>query len=94
MRDAVEDGGDQPQEGGERNGAWGFGPWTRVIEDGLVDDADQLRNRATRLFALAQKAREEGHLDYAEELTRLAIEAVGQAVTMERRRIAHSEMAH
>jgi hypothetical protein len=59
-----------------------------------VDDADQLRNRATRLLALAQKAREEGHPDYAEELTRLATEAVGQAVTMERRRIAHNEMAH
>ena len=34
-----------------------------------MDDTDQLRNRATRLFALAQKAREKGHPDYAKELT-------------------------
>jgi hypothetical protein len=59
-----------------------------------MDDADQLRNRATRLFLLAQKAREEGHPDYAEDLTRWAGEVVGQAVTAERRRVAHSELAH
>jgi hypothetical protein len=58
-----------------------------------MDDAGQLRNRATRLFLLAQKAREEGHPDYAEDLTRWAGE-VGQAVTVERRRVAHSELAH
>jgi len=66
----------------------------KSIEDGLMDDTDQLRNRATRLFALAQKAREKGHPDYAKELTWLASETVGQAVTMERRRVAHSELAH
>jgi hypothetical protein len=64
------------------------------IEDVLMDDADQLRNCVTRQFALAQKARDEGRSDHAEELTRLAGEAVGQAVTIERRQIAHSEMAH
>jgi hypothetical protein len=64
------------------------------LEEGIMEDTDQLRNRATRLFALAQKAREDGLPDYAEELAQLATEAVGQAVTIERRRIAHSELAH
>ena len=39
-----------------------------------MDDADQLRNHATRLFALALKVREDGHPDYAEELAQLASE--------------------
>ena len=34
-----------------------------------MDDADLLRNHATRLFALAEKARQKGHPDYADELT-------------------------
>jgi hypothetical protein len=37
-----------------------------------MDDADQLRNRATRLFALAARSRQEGYSDYAEELDSLA----------------------
>ena len=50
-----------------------------------MDDADLLRNRATRLFALANKARQQGHPDYAEELTNLAREVVRHAVMIERR---------
>jgi hypothetical protein len=50
-----------------------------------MDDADQLRGRATRLFALALKAQDDGHLEYAEELTKLASEAMNQASDMERR---------
>ena len=46
------------------------------------------------LFLLAQKAREEGHPDTRRSLTRWAGEVVGQAVTVERRRVAHSELAH
>jgi hypothetical protein len=49
------------------------------------DDVRQLRNRATRLFALAIKMREDGHQLYAEELIKLASEALAQAVAMERR---------
>ena len=43
-----------------------------------MDDADQLRNHATRLFALALKVREDGHPDYAEELAQLASELVSK----------------
>jgi hypothetical protein len=50
-----------------------------------VSDADQLRNRATRLLALAPKARDDGHTHYADELTQLASEAFEQATDMERR---------
>ena len=42
-----------------------------------MDDADLLRNRATRLFALAERARQQGHPDYADELSKLAREVVG-----------------
>ena len=48
-----------------------------------MSDAVQIRDRASRLFALALKARENGLLDYAEQLTQLASEAVEQAATME-----------
>ena len=50
-----------------------------------MDDADSLRNHATRLFALAEKARQKGHPDYADELTNLAREVVRHAVMIERR---------
>jgi hypothetical protein len=50
-----------------------------------MDDADLLRNHATQLFALAEKARQKGHPDYADELTRLAREVVRHAVMIERR---------
>ena len=42
-----------------------------------MDDADLLRNRATRLFALATRSRQEGYSEYAEELDSLAREVVG-----------------
>lgn len=54
-----------------------------------TSDADQLRDRATRLLALALKARDDGHPQYADELTRLASEAFDQATDMERRLIPH-----
>jgi hypothetical protein len=50
-----------------------------------MSDADQLRDRATRLLALALKARDDGHPQYADELTQLASEAFDQATDMERR---------
>jgi hypothetical protein len=50
-----------------------------------MSDADQLRNRATRLLALALKARDDGHPQYADELTQFASEAFEQATDMERR---------
>ena len=50
-----------------------------------MSDADQLRARATRLFALALKARDEGKTAYADELTKLASEAFDQATEIERR---------
>ena len=50
-----------------------------------MDDADLLRNHATRLFPLAEKARQKGHPDYADELTSLAREVVRHAVMIERR---------
>jgi hypothetical protein len=50
-----------------------------------MDDADLLRNHATRLLTLAERARQQGHPDYADELTTLAREAVRHAVMIERR---------
>jgi hypothetical protein len=55
-----------------------------------MDDADLLRNHATRLFALAEKARQKGHPDYADELTSLAREVVRHAVMIERRFRTHA----
>ena len=40
-----------------------------------MSDAEQTCLRATRLFALAIIAREDGNSDYANELTKLASEA-------------------
>jgi len=48
-----------------------------------MSDAALMRDRASRLFALALKAREDGLLDYAEQLIQLASEAVEHATTME-----------
>jgi hypothetical protein len=50
-----------------------------------VSDSDKLRDRATRLLALALKARDDRHPQYADELTQLASEAFDQATDMERR---------
>jgi hypothetical protein len=52
-----------------------------------MSDADQLRDRATQLFALALKAREQGFRS-ADELANLASEALAQAEDMERRTAA------
>jgi len=49
------------------------------------DHAARLRDRAARLFAVALKAREDGNDQYAEELTRLASEAIDQATDLENR---------
>ena len=55
------------------------------VEQVLMDDADLLRNRATRLFALATRSRQQGYPEYAEELDSLAREVVRHAVAIERR---------
>jgi hypothetical protein len=54
-------------------------------EEMTMDDADLLRNRATRLFALAEQVRQQGHIDHAEELDKLAREVVRHAVIIEGR---------
>ena len=51
----------------------------------IMDDADLLRSRATRLFALAERSRQQGYSDYAEELDRLAREVVRHVVAIEGR---------
>jgi hypothetical protein len=53
-----------------------------------MDDADLLRSRAARLFALAARNRQEGYSDYADELDSLAREVVRHAVAIERRWVA------
>lgn len=52
----------------------------------MMTDAERLRDRATRLLALALKAREEGRQEHADELTQLASEALDQATEIEQRR--------
>ena len=47
-----------------------------------MSDAEQIRVRAARLFALALKAREDGKLDYADEITKLASEAFDHATRL------------
>ena len=57
----------------------------------------QLRNRATRLLAMAHKARKEGHLDYAEHFTQRASEILDRSTALERlgtqgsEKVAHFE---
>jgi len=46
-------------------------------------DAVRLRDRASRVLALARKARDDGNEDYAKELTQLAVEAFDQATEIE-----------
>jgi hypothetical protein len=60
-------------------------PLLREARRQSMDDADLLRNRATRLLALAERARQEGKLNYADELTSLAREVVRHTVAIERR---------
>jgi hypothetical protein len=50
-----------------------------------MDDADLLRNRSTRLFALAAELRQKGLSDYADRLEALGREAVRHAVRIEGR---------
>jgi hypothetical protein len=59
-----------------------------------MSEAERLRDRATRLFALALKARERGPHDDAEELERLAAETLAQAEDMERRPVPPPADAH
>jgi hypothetical protein len=47
------------------------------------DHAASMRNRAARLLAVALKARDDGNDAYAEELTRLASEAIDEAAGIE-----------
>jgi hypothetical protein len=49
-----------------------------------MDDVSRIRDRATRLFALALQAREEGHAN-ADELTKLAHETLAHAEELTRR---------
>lgn len=51
----------------------------------LMDDADRLRNRATRLLALAILVREQGQIEHSDQLTQLASEILVHAEEMERR---------
>lgn len=48
-------------------------------------DYERLREHASRLLALSQKAREEGRHELATELARLAADAFDQAFEMESR---------
>jgi hypothetical protein len=47
-----------------------------------MNDADNVRDRATRLFALALQCRETGLSYYADELTKLALETSNHADTL------------
>ena len=52
---------------------------------GMMDDADRLRNRATRLLALAILVREQGQIEHSDQLAQLASEILVHAEEMERR---------
>jgi hypothetical protein len=47
------------------------------------DHAASMRDRAARLLAVALKARDDGNDAYADELTRLASEAIDEAADLE-----------
>jgi hypothetical protein len=49
-----------------------------------MNDMDQMRYRAARLFALALTARQDGHNEYFDRLTELANEALAHAEEIER----------
>jgi hypothetical protein len=51
----------------------------------MMDDADRLRNRATRLLALAILVREQGQIEHSDQLAQLASEILVHAEEMERR---------
>jgi hypothetical protein len=48
-----------------------------------MPDPEQLRERATRQLAMALKAREDGHADYAERLTERASHLLDEATAIE-----------
>jgi hypothetical protein len=50
----------------------------------VMSDPDQLQMRAARLLAIALKAREEGHLDFAERFTQRASEILDHPTALER----------
>jgi hypothetical protein len=71
-------------------------PTRYLVEDGeamTMSDSDKLRDRATRLFAMALKARETRFVS-ATELENLASQALAQAEDMERRATAMPIPAH
>ena len=47
-------------------------------------DQDQLRGRVARLLTMANEAREQGHLDYAERFTQRAAEILEPSTALER----------
>ena len=57
---------------------------TLSVHEEDMPNSDKLRDRATRLFAMALKARETGFVSGA-ELEQLASEALAQAENMDRR---------
>jgi hypothetical protein len=56
----------------------------------LMSDQDQLRNRSERLLAMALKAREDGHLDYADRLTQRAAEILEPSTALVLREIVRA----
>ena len=60
--------------------------WERVLLAltwGGMTNSEALRGRASRLFALAIRAREDGSSDYADELIQLANETLAKAEEIE-----------
>jgi hypothetical protein len=57
--------------------------WHPSVDDLAMADSDQLRKRASQLFAMALKARETGFAA-ATELEKLASESLAQAEDMDR----------
>jgi hypothetical protein len=60
--------------------------------DEPVSDSDRLRDRATQLFAMALRAREQGSVS-ADEIEKLAQEGMAQAEEMDRRGRTHPPAA-
>ena len=60
--------------------AAGFAGRTSVVP---MNDTDRIRDRAIRLLALALKVREDGHSEYFDRLTELAMDAFTHAEEME-----------
>ena len=58
----------------------------QVVQSGIdcMNDAKELRDRASRLFVMAIQSRGRGDTGYADELTQAANEALAQAEAIER----------